>query len=63
MIGANCRPTMPPPMILTVGPTPSSATARTMAADSAGYEQMNTMSGFAARTERMIDEKSTEFGG
>ena len=63
MIGANCRPTMPPPIIFTVGPTPSSFTARTIAADSAGYEQMNTMSGLAARTARMIEEKSTEFGG
>jgi hypothetical protein len=63
MFASNCRPTMPPPMIFTVGPTPSSFTARTIATDSGGYEQMNTMSGLAARTARMIDEKSTRFGG
>ena len=63
MIGANCRPTMPPPISLTEGPTPISFTARTIAADSLGYDMTNTMSGFALRTARIIDEKSTVFGG
>ena len=63
MIGVNCRPTMPPPKSFTESPTPISFTARTIATESVGYEQTNTMSGLAARIARIIEEKSTVVGG
>ena len=63
MIGVYCRPTMPPPKIFTVSPTPISLTERTMAAESAGYDATNAISGRAARMPRTMDEKSTVFGG
>ena len=63
MIGVNCRPTMPPPKILTESPTPISFTARTIATESFGYDITNTMSGLAARMARIMDEKSTVAGG
>jgi len=63
MIGVYCRPTIPPPKIFTVAPTPISRTERTMAAESAGYDATKAISGRAARMPRTIGEKSTVLGG
>jgi len=57
------RPTIPPPNSLTLSPTPISLSARTIAADSDGYEATNTTSGLVARMARIIEEKSTVLGG